>query len=622
MPIVYKPTALTVDPNNPFPLFSIDVSADGKRLVVGGEDGKARVWALASVICEGEPPRLLATLSDHGGSVECVRFSPKGNYLLSCSNDRTSFIYELRPGQGRATLGGAPNLDNWVVLHALHGHTGDVMDGAWSPDGALVATCSIDNSIIVYEASTGRQVAILAGAQGHQGHAKGLAWDPLGRYLVSQGGDGKAIVWDAESWSVDGVVESPFAGTGASGSCARLRPSWATDGSALALVGAASHGKHTVAMITRKGTKDSVGETHDTWHLDCHIRGHKREIQIASFGPRMVWNTEGADPDEPKTVWAQGSNERTVTVWCSASEQPVACIKKMFRQPLSDFAWAPDGLTLLMTSIDGTVGAVTFEEAELGRPLSEAQWQRHMVERYGKSFGAVRGAPVAEAAELDAVLEQPRANGGGTPGAPVARRADAGRAVCGRAGEEPARELAARAADRHGGAAVAAEHDRGGQVRSVRGLRQQSRARHAAAAASGRAAARRAAVRLLLDVACTRAAADARGTRARRRRRRRRRRHVRDEPGERGRGCGGRRGEGGTRGRAEVERSAAVSRGAGGRDAAVRGRRVRELARVRLHAWRPASAAAPAPRHACVLHAHRWGLGSDGCVSRVPGGSV
>jgi protein HIRA/HIR1 len=42
------------------------------------------------------------------------------------------------------------NLEGWRCVHTLRGHHGDVLDMAWSPNDRYLATCSVDNTIIVW----------------------------------------------------------------------------------------------------------------------------------------------------------------------------------------------------------------------------------------------------------------------------------------------------------------------------------------------------------------------------------------------------------------------------------------------------------------------------------------
>jgi len=73
--------------------------------------------------------RLLATMRDHFGSVNCVRWARHGRYLASGSDDQVILIHERKAGSGTAEFGsGEPaDLENWKVVMTLRGHTADVV---------------------------------------------------------------------------------------------------------------------------------------------------------------------------------------------------------------------------------------------------------------------------------------------------------------------------------------------------------------------------------------------------------------------------------------------------------------------------------------------------------------
>lgn len=48
---------------------------------------------------------------------------------------------------------GQANVETWRCVSTLRGHHGDVLDMAWSPHDTWLATCSIDNSVIVWNAA-------------------------------------------------------------------------------------------------------------------------------------------------------------------------------------------------------------------------------------------------------------------------------------------------------------------------------------------------------------------------------------------------------------------------------------------------------------------------------------
>ncbi len=52
-------------------------------------------------------------------------------------------------------------------------------------------------------------------------------------------------------------------------------------------------------------------------------------------------------------------------------------MKDMFGGSVMDFAWTPDGMTLLAASYDGTIATVSFTEAELGREHTHTHRHTH-----------------------------------------------------------------------------------------------------------------------------------------------------------------------------------------------------------------------------------------------------
>jgi WD40 repeat protein len=80
-------------------------------------------------------------LHGHTSSINAVRFSPEGALLASSSDDQTVRVWDLR-GSGQ-------------VRHILHGHTSWVRSLAFSADGTILASGSNDETVKLWDVHSG-----------------------------------------------------------------------------------------------------------------------------------------------------------------------------------------------------------------------------------------------------------------------------------------------------------------------------------------------------------------------------------------------------------------------------------------------------------------------------------
>ena len=61
----------------------------------------------------------------------------------------------------------------------------------------LLASCSLDTDVVIWDVVEGQVVAVLTA---HSSFVKGVAWDPVGSYLATIGEDFTVRIWSTLNW--------------------------------------------------------------------------------------------------------------------------------------------------------------------------------------------------------------------------------------------------------------------------------------------------------------------------------------------------------------------------------------------------------------------------------------
>ncbi|XP_065866004.1 protein HIRA isoform X1 [Euphorbia lathyris] len=385
-------------------IFSIDIQPGALRFATGGGDHKVRIWNMNSVSRDleiNEPTqRLLATLRDHFGSVNCVRWAKHGRYVASGSDDQVILVHERKPGSGTTEFGSGepPDVENWKVAMTLRGHTADVVDLNWSPDDSILASGSLDNTVHIWNMSSGMCTAVL---RGHSSLVKGVTWDPIGSFIASQSDDKTVIIWRTSDWSLAHRTDGHWAKS--LGSTFFRRLGWSPCGHFITTTHGFQKPRHSAPVLERgewAATFDFLGHNapiivvkfnHSMFRRNS---ANAQEVKAAPVGWANGSSKLGGKESQPYNVIAIGSQDRTITVWTTASPRPLFVAKHFFTQSVVDLSWSPDGYSLFACSLDGTVATFHFEMKELGHRLTDAELDELKRSRYGDVRG--RQANLAE----------------------------------------------------------------------------------------------------------------------------------------------------------------------------------------------------------------------------------
>ncbi len=241
--------------------------------------------------------RLRLTLDGHRTNLLDLAFSPDGAQIATAAADRTAKIWDASSGK---------------ELFTLYGHTAYVQSVAFSPDGKRIATASGDAIAIIWDRTSGKKVRSL---KGHLDQINDVAFSPDGSLVATAGEDGFVKLWD----SATGEELRTFAGH--VGNVEKV--AFSRDG----------------RLATLSSADDSVRIWDFASGWELRRIEHDRLTAIAF------------SPDD--THIATGDLGGELTIWNSYSGRK---IDKLQAHPtwVTDLTYSPDGRRIATSSYDGT----------------------------------------------------------------------------------------------------------------------------------------------------------------------------------------------------------------------------------------------------------------------------
>lgn len=243
-------------------VWSLDFTPDAQLIASCSSDKTIKLWSVSDGVCQ-------TTLDGtHSRTVRQVTWCPTSQQgklcLASASFDATAVVWQQD----------GPDFE---PVSPLEGHENEVKSVAFNHDGTLIATCSRDKTIWVWERDEDEDFSCQAVLSGHSQDVKFVKWHPTENLLYSASYDDSVKCWRHEQSIDDWMCSATLNG--------HKSTVWQLDFS--------PSGEYLVSCSQDKTLR--VWTTKDNKEVAVKQDAHERAILSVSWSSQGLIATGGAD---------------------------------------------------------------------------------------------------------------------------------------------------------------------------------------------------------------------------------------------------------------------------------------------------------------------------------------
>jgi len=344
-------------------------NADATRSVTMSADGIVRLWNTQTKekLASWRPP---GSAGSRSSAINLLAVNVDAGRVAVVCKDRRLLLWDPRAGD---------------VMEAS-GHSDDIRAIAFSPDGTLLATGSVDRTARLWDAATGAPFAVL---DGHSNGVSAVAFSPDGKRVATASGgsfDSTARLWNVVAGSelhtlaghTDKLVAIRFTSDGGrvvTASADRTARIWDVPTAREIAVLAGHAGPLTGLVVSADGGRIATSSTDGTARLWDAVSA--RELFVLKGHEKGVTSL-ALSPDGSLLV--TGSEDTSGRLW-NATTGGVRAVLQGHTGGITSVAFSPDGKRCVTGSSDKTA---RIWDADTGESI--AVLQGHSTGITGVSF--------------------------------------------------------------------------------------------------------------------------------------------------------------------------------------------------------------------------------------------